>query len=32
MVEAYDQYKDMTKKQIDEAMEDDLDLEDDELL
>jgi len=32
MVENYDNYKGMTVKQIDEAMEDDFDLEDDEIL
>jgi len=32
MVESYDNYKDMTKKQIDEAIEDDLDLEEDDVM
>lgn len=31
-VEKYDQWKDLTKKQLDEAVEDDLDLEDDDFM
>ena len=31
-VEAYDQWKDLNKKQLDEKVEDDLDLEDDDFM